>query len=181
MGPRQITDPGPNTTTKPTFSIHLRCARCALVDRHRGDVVAGPLPRVAGQRRRNPYIRARLSNVRERGSLSRRRLVTVVLLVSGVIFSGVGWVLLNRRLNYGTWWAERIPPKVSRCGRDWLRGLGTGPPRGVAPSDLKRVGATPGGADIVSDAPGCGVLPPTVIWVRTNADSYAPYALSGGP
>lgn len=112
---------------------------------------------------------------------SARRVVTAAVVMSGVIVVGVAWVLLNRRLTYGTWWGDRTPPKVSRCGRDWLRGLGSGPPRGVAGSTLKRVGATPGGADIVTAHPGCGGLTPTVIWVRTGDDNYVPYSLSGGP
>lgn len=113
--------------------------------------------------------------------MSRRRLVTATLVVSVVIVVGAVWVLLARRMTYGTWSADRTPLKVSRCGRVWLRGPGVGPPRGVAPASLKSVGATPGGAHIVTDHPGCGGLPPTVVWVRTDRDNYVSYSLSGGP
>ena len=93
----------------------------------------------------------------------------------------VTWTFVNRQLSYGTFSADKTPPKIIRCGRDWLRGSADGPPQGGLPGGLHRVGTTPGGAPIVSEVPGCGGPAPTGIWVDLGGGHYFAYGLSGGP
>lgn len=105
-------------------------------------------------------------------------LATLAVLV--VVTSVVGWVAFRRHGDFGTFWADELPPRISRCGRDWLSDTRVEEPAVNVPSGLVEVGSTPGGATILTRHTGCPDSS-TVIWVRLGPDWFVAYSLSGGP
>jgi hypothetical protein len=125
-----------------------------------------------------------------------------LLLTSFGLSAGIAAVLLaigipamHNRLTYGTFSTEGPPPRVDYCGRRYYPGSPAESRSSVDAflarnglSGLTRVGTTPSGMPIVAN-----VMSPATrasyhtnictmgVWVQTGADSYLPYALSGGP
>jgi hypothetical protein len=102
------------------------------------------------------------------------------------MLAALGW-LLYYRSTFGTfeWW--QIPPRIGYCGRDYIRGMTVKalPRQGdelvqvmtIEPAHraVYAVQPTRGGAAAVAG------LPCAMGLVVKQGDSYAQYALSGGP
>jgi hypothetical protein len=116
--------------------------------------------------------------------------ITVVGVAAGAtVLAALGW-LLYYRSTYGTfaWW--QIPPRIGYCGRDYIRGATVKalPKQGdklvqvmtIEPANRAVYAIVPiqpahGGAAAVAG------LPCAMGLVVKQGDSYAQYALSGGP
>lgn len=113
-----------------------------------------------------------------------RRLGTVVIVVAvaALLMSGViGWVAYRRQESFGTIWADKAPPKIGRCGREWLND-GTGEdPAPATLNGLVQIDSTPGGAPVLALQSGCPDPIYTVMWVSLGPNRFVSYSLSGGP
>jgi hypothetical protein len=78
-------------------------------------------------------------------------------------------------------WADKAPPKITRCGRDWHKGNSGEEAAPMTLNGLTQVDSTPGGAPILALQSGCSTPTPAVIWVSLAPDRFIAYSLSGGP
>ena len=125
----------------------------------------------------------------------RRALGWAALLLAAVaVMAGGGWAAWYRSA-YHVWPGQSVPPRIHWCGRDYDRAPGSGVSAGTAreelggrlqpvmsipPIDSHEVFASPAaaakqGGQRAGTLPGCA----TLIYLRTGADSYLAYELSG--
>src|SRR5207302_8786295 len=112
-----------------------------------------------------------------------RRIGSALLVLASVVLfvPGTGaWIAFRRQASFGTIWADKAPPKIARCGREWHKG-GDEEAAPMTLNGLVQVDTTPGGRPILALQSGCSTPTPTVVWVRLAPDRFIAYSLSGGP
>ncbi len=123
------------------------------------------------------------AQVRRRWSVKRWIITTAV-----VVLIGGGLLLVGSRAAYDEWPWSSYPSQLHVCGRDFINEGSETRGQIAAPGDhLVRVGSVPGWLNHAElwttsvGAPLNGTYCHVVMWVRTGANEFESYALSGGP
>ena len=129
----------------------------------------------------------------------RRWIIRIALLIGvsiiGVALAAAGYTAIHNRATFGTFYTTGAPPRIEWCGRRYYPGTRTVTLADVQANlarsgltGLTQVDSTPSGLPIVGNvmSPAERVSYHTNIctmelWVKTGADSYLGYGLSGGP
>ena len=121
----------------------------------------------------------------------------VLLAVPVAIFIAGASIAVQNQVNFGTFYTAGAPPRVLYCDRTYYPG---NPDRidtlahvtsilsANGMSGLTRIGSTPSGLPIVASVMSAETkaafstrVCAMEIWVRTGADAYVAYGISGGP